>query len=278
MPATQSTTTNGSDCSRHRIRAAPNRFVYDDRHVQALRLIRLLRERRRLGLATIGRILPQLLAQDEQAFRARVWENVIATDVDDTTTEARARIVSSRAGRLDSSVRERERGRHLRRGLAWERARSTSSSPPRKTVGGRRRALVDDLVAALDARRPGHPLAAKTITTVLDGALGDEAPLLVEAALRGVHGKPEDARVARGAAATLRDAVARRLRRTPTEKHAVAAGQLVETCLAAPWHAWSPRRRSPDRALDRPACPRAAVAYNDLDHRVGNTRHHGGGR
>ena len=31
-------------------RAAWNRFVYDDRHVQALRLIRLLRERRRLGL------------------------------------------------------------------------------------------------------------------------------------------------------------------------------------------------------------------------------------
>ncbi len=213
-------------------RVARNRFVYDDRHVQALRLIRLLRERRRLGLATIGRILPQLLAQDEQAFRARMWENVIATDVDDTTTQARAPIVAvarrafSTHGFASVSVADICDEVGMGKGTFYELFASKED-----LFVAAARALVDDLVAALDARRPGHPLAAKTIITVLDDALGDEAPLLVEVALRGVHGRPDDARAAREAAATLRDAVARRLRAAPTDDTRVVARQLVETCL-----------------------------------------------
>ncbi|MBO0714562.1 MAG: MerR family transcriptional regulator, partial [Acidimicrobiales bacterium] len=42
-------------------RVSSNRFVYDDRHVEALRLIRVLRERRHLGLSDIGALLPELL-------------------------------------------------------------------------------------------------------------------------------------------------------------------------------------------------------------------------
>src|SRR5207247_9546189 len=49
-------------------RVAPNRFHYDERHVQALRLVRLLRERRRLPLDTIRRVLPALLAVEDDAF------------------------------------------------------------------------------------------------------------------------------------------------------------------------------------------------------------------
>ena len=41
---------------------AARRFVYDERHVEALRLIRLLRERRRLPLESIRDVLPELLA------------------------------------------------------------------------------------------------------------------------------------------------------------------------------------------------------------------------
>jgi AcrR family transcriptional regulator len=213
-------------------RVAPNRFVYDDRHVQALRLIRLLRERRRLGLAAIGRILPQLLARDEQAFRARMWEDVIATDVDDTTTQARARILAVARRELSShgfanvSVADICDEVGIGKGSFYE----LFSSKEDLFVAAAR-ALVDDLVAALAARRPGHPLAAKTITTVLDDALSDEAPLLVEAVLRGVHGKPDDARAARDTAATLRDAVAGRLRAAPTDETRAAAQRLVEACL-----------------------------------------------
>ena len=55
------------------------RFVYDERHVQALRLVRLLRERRHLSLDTIREVLPELLAVDEEAFRPAMWDQVVAS-------------------------------------------------------------------------------------------------------------------------------------------------------------------------------------------------------
>lgn len=44
------------------IEVASNRFYYDERHVEALAMIRLLRERRNLPLAAIRAVLPELLA------------------------------------------------------------------------------------------------------------------------------------------------------------------------------------------------------------------------
>ena len=58
---------------------APNRFLYDERHVRALRLIRILRERRGLPLAMIRRILPELLAlETEEAFSPELWDRALA--------------------------------------------------------------------------------------------------------------------------------------------------------------------------------------------------------
>jgi AcrR family transcriptional regulator len=76
-------------------RVGARRFRYSVRHVQALRLIRLLRERRRLPLPAIREVLPELLAGgDEQAFHAATWDDVVtgrtaAADV------ARGRIVAA---------------------------------------------------------------------------------------------------------------------------------------------------------------------------------------
>lgn len=57
---------------------SPNRFLYDDRHVQALRLIKTLRERRRLPLSVIRRVLPDLLGlEEEQSFRPEMWDRVV---------------------------------------------------------------------------------------------------------------------------------------------------------------------------------------------------------
>jgi AcrR family transcriptional regulator len=59
-------------------RAARNRFLYDERHVRALRLIRLLRERRGLALPLIRRLLPELLALEEaEAFRPEMWDRLV---------------------------------------------------------------------------------------------------------------------------------------------------------------------------------------------------------
>jgi AcrR family transcriptional regulator/predicted DNA-binding transcriptional regulator AlpA len=64
------------------VRTGPNRFAYDERHVQALRIIRLLRESRGLPLAQIAVMLPDLLNGDETPTGTEVTDDVAAAGVD----------------------------------------------------------------------------------------------------------------------------------------------------------------------------------------------------
>jgi AcrR family transcriptional regulator len=58
---------------------ASNRFLYDERHVEALNVIRLLREQRNLPLEAIREMLPELLAFDSGGdFSQETWDEVIA--------------------------------------------------------------------------------------------------------------------------------------------------------------------------------------------------------
>jgi AcrR family transcriptional regulator len=76
-------------------RVGARRFRYSDRHVHALRLIRLLRERRRLPLPAIKDVLPELLAGgDEQAFHASRWDDVV-TGRTEAVEVVRGRIVAA---------------------------------------------------------------------------------------------------------------------------------------------------------------------------------------
>ena len=57
---------------------ASNRFLYDERHVEALNVIRLLRESRNMPLDTIREALPELLACNrESGFSPDTWDEVI---------------------------------------------------------------------------------------------------------------------------------------------------------------------------------------------------------
>ena len=57
---------------------ASNRFLYDERHVEALNVIRLLRERRNMPLETIREALPELLAfNGESEFSPDAWDKAI---------------------------------------------------------------------------------------------------------------------------------------------------------------------------------------------------------
>ena len=57
---------------------AANRFLYDDRHVEALAMIRLLRRERNMSLASILEVLPDLLPTgEEEAFRPQMWQQVL---------------------------------------------------------------------------------------------------------------------------------------------------------------------------------------------------------
>jgi DNA-binding transcriptional MerR regulator len=62
---------------------AANRFLYDERHVELVRLIRVLRERRGLSLESIGRLLPDLLPDllgtpEGGIFNPAMWTEVLA--------------------------------------------------------------------------------------------------------------------------------------------------------------------------------------------------------
>jgi AcrR family transcriptional regulator len=64
-------------------RAKTNRFLYDERHVEVIRLIRLLQDRRNLSLDTIGRMLPDLLPDltgtgERSVFRPEMWGQLLA--------------------------------------------------------------------------------------------------------------------------------------------------------------------------------------------------------
>ena len=57
---------------------ASNRFLYDERHVEALNVIRLLRDRRNMPIETIREALPELLVfNHESGFSPDTWDEVI---------------------------------------------------------------------------------------------------------------------------------------------------------------------------------------------------------
>jgi len=73
-------------------RLASNRFTYDERHVQGLKLIRSLRDRRGLSLPMIKRILPELMQlETTEAFLPEMWDRALAPRL-----SRRARMPSAR--------------------------------------------------------------------------------------------------------------------------------------------------------------------------------------
>jgi AcrR family transcriptional regulator len=67
------------------VKAAANRFLYDERHVELIRLIRVVRARRGLSIETIGRLLPELLPDlfdkpSRGAFHPEMWSELLAAE------------------------------------------------------------------------------------------------------------------------------------------------------------------------------------------------------
>ncbi len=60
-------------------RVASNRFAYDARHEKALRLVRLLRDRRDVSLSVVRRVVPVLLTRDD-AFDEATWDGLIGAE------------------------------------------------------------------------------------------------------------------------------------------------------------------------------------------------------
>lgn len=113
-------------------RTAANRFLYDDRHVLGLQLIKLLRERRKLSLRAIGRILPDLLElEGEQAFRPEMWDKAVGLHLRDAhsrTPQARLLVAAkesfARRGYDEVNVDDICRAARIAKGSLYRHYRS----------------------------------------------------------------------------------------------------------------------------------------------------------
>jgi AcrR family transcriptional regulator len=76
---------------------AANRYLYDDRHVEVLAMIRLLRQERQMSLASIAEVLPDLLPTvGDEAFRPQMWDQVLSAHLEDAAlSEPPARLVAA---------------------------------------------------------------------------------------------------------------------------------------------------------------------------------------
>jgi AcrR family transcriptional regulator len=76
---------------------AANRFLYDDRHVEVLAMIRLLRAERQMSLASIAEVLPDILPDGrDEAFRPQMWDQVVAAHLEGVAlSEPPARLLAA---------------------------------------------------------------------------------------------------------------------------------------------------------------------------------------
>lgn len=225
-------------------RRGPRRFVYDQRHVEALRLIRLLRERRKLSLTTIGRLLPELLpAKDHQALGAEVWEDLLKTrgELGDGNTQPGALLGAARGafaarGYDGVSVGELCEMAGIAKGTFYRHFSSKE-----EVFAAAVRSVGEEVAEAAGRLHKGiglHQAAA-----ALEPALAPYTPMVLEAASKELRGDPTLAGCTSALAATIAAAVATRLR---NHGRLEAAHQVVRLAMIGAVHRTldnPPRRR-----------------------------------
>jgi AcrR family transcriptional regulator len=190
------------------IRVADNRFLYDRRHVEAVGLVRVLRERRQLSLDTIKEMLPGLLSPEDQehAFRPEMWEEVLRTYLPEdggVSTAAKlvatARTMFCRAGYGDTSIDEIcvaagiAKGTFYRFFASKEDVYLAAASSVADTVIAELAPAPDDHAGGVDA---------------VAAALAPFTPLLLEVASRALHGEASHAEVVPGIVTRIADHLA----------------------------------------------------------------------
>jgi AcrR family transcriptional regulator len=215
-------------------RVADNRFHYDRRHVEALGLIRLLRERRRLSLEAIRAVLPTLLAADgehEQAFRPEMWEQVLRTYLPEegaaspaARLAATARTIFSRNGYADTSIEDICSAAGMAKGTFYRFFASKDEVYLAATAS-----IADAVVEQLG--RGGARVAAETLVDDLARAMAPFAGLLLEAASRAVHGEPGHAGVVPRVMSRLAEEATARLK-SPARSAAVTGRRTVAVAVS----------------------------------------------
>lgn len=181
-------------------RTAPNRFLYDERHIQALRLIRVLRERRGLSLRMIRRVLPDLLGlEQDQAFRPEMWDRAVGIHVGrGSRRTSAARLLDaavdafSRRGYADVNVDEICRAARIAKGSFYRHYRSKED-----LFFAAADAAVAEILESFRRAVATGPLPADRAAEVLARAMEPKLPLFMELFTRAMQHRPGYAAAAR---------------------------------------------------------------------------------
>jgi AcrR family transcriptional regulator len=189
---------------------APHRYLYDESQVQALKLIRLLRERRRLPLPAIGRLLPELLeGSQEEAFRSEAWDSALAGQAQ-PGAEAQRRVLGSAVrlfvlrGYAEVSVDDIAEDAGVAKGSIYRHFPSKE-----EVFLAAVDSAVRDAVAQFQAmvRNRGRAVEVDTAAKLLVGLLNPLMPVLFELGARSLQGRPGHPAAARRVLQTLVDGV-----------------------------------------------------------------------
>src|SRR6266705_362762 len=176
-------------------RTAPNRFEYDTRHAQSLRLIRTLRDRRGLALPMIRRILPELLLlETEEAFRPEIWDRVLAPRMSRRRAPSArlldaAREAFMRRGYADVNVDDICRGARIAKGSFYRHYRSKEelffavAESLAASVGTR---FAQEIEAAGGPAGIPSSEAAQTLARLVEPGL----PVFLDLFARALQGRP----------------------------------------------------------------------------------------
>ena len=180
--------------------ASVNRFLYDDRHVQALLLIRRLRDRHQ-PLEAIAAMLPDLLGGAEEAFRPEMWEKALegvqlAEPVTDRLLAA-ATEAFVRCGYGEVTVGNVSAAAGLAKGTVYRHF--TSKEEMFVAVVS---AAVDTIRAGFCAATP-EPVAPGRAAALLAPLLEPYLPMLLDLLAGALRGHSDHEATARGAVATL---------------------------------------------------------------------------
>jgi AcrR family transcriptional regulator len=174
-------------------RPAANRFLYDERHIQALTLIRMLRDRRGLSLQVIRRILPDLLGLDQdQAFRPEMWDRAVGAHAGRGARRSpSSRLVDAavdafaRRGYADVNVDEICRTARMAKGSFYRHFRSKEELFFAATD-----AAAAEVVEELGRAMGSGPLPLDRAAEVVARSMEPRLPLFMELFTRAVQRRP----------------------------------------------------------------------------------------
>jgi AcrR family transcriptional regulator len=213
------------------IQLSSNRFLYDERHVAALEVIRLLRERRNLPLEVIREVLPDLLSSGGRAaLGPDDWDLLIDAHLERSGSGAvAARLVAAareafaQHGYAGVNVADICVSAGIAKGSFYRYFDSKEAiflAAARSTVEA-----VGDQLDKLPA-----PMSERQATERLQLLLGPMAPLLLEVALAELRRQPNLAGVVAAIAAGLATRLGPRLA-TRGDRGRTAARRVVDAAL-----------------------------------------------